>query len=105
MDRTIFEVYVRTQFVQTAQEGNIVILDNQPAHKSPARTNDPRAGSLAAVSVISVALPACAKLGAQLRAMAMRSIDELRKAMEQICDLFAPEERATYFEVAGYGFK
>ena len=36
MDRTIFETYVRTQLVPTLQEGDIVILDNLPAHKSPA---------------------------------------------------------------------
>ena len=32
----IFETYVRTQLVPTLQEGDIVILDNLPAHKSPA---------------------------------------------------------------------
>ena len=36
MDRTIFETYVRTQLVPTLQEGDIVILDNLPTHKSPA---------------------------------------------------------------------
>ena len=36
MDRAIFETYVRTQLVPTLQEGDIVILDNLPAHKSPA---------------------------------------------------------------------
>ena len=35
MDRAIFETYVRTQLVPTLQEGDIVILDNLPAHKSP----------------------------------------------------------------------
>ena len=36
MDRAIFETYVRTQLVPTLQQGDIVILDNLPAHKSPA---------------------------------------------------------------------
>ena len=36
MDRAIFETYVRTQLVPTLQAGDIVILDNLPAHKSPA---------------------------------------------------------------------
>src|ERR1700677_3890987 len=36
MDRAIFETYVRTQLVPTLQEGDIVILDNLPAHKSQA---------------------------------------------------------------------
>jgi hypothetical protein len=38
-------------------------------------------------------------------AMAMRTIDELWKAIGQICDLFTPEECANHFEAAGYGFK
>ena len=42
-----FETYVRTQLVPTLQEGDIVILDNLPAHKSPAAE---RARRLAAVS-------------------------------------------------------
>ena len=36
MDRAIFETYVRTQLVPTLEKGDIVILDNLPAHKSPA---------------------------------------------------------------------
>jgi hypothetical protein len=36
MDRAIFETYVRTQLVPTLQAGDIVILDNLPAHKSSA---------------------------------------------------------------------
>ena len=36
IDRAIFETYVRTQLVPTLQEGDIVILDNLPAHTSPA---------------------------------------------------------------------
>jgi hypothetical protein len=35
----------------------------------------------------------------------MRTIDELWKAIGQICDLFNPQECANYFEAAGYGFK
>ena len=47
---------------------------------------------------------AFAKLKAHLRAMAMRTIDELWKAIGQICDLFTPEECANYSEAVGYGF-
>jgi hypothetical protein len=48
---------------------------------------------------------AFAKLKAHLRAMAMRTIDELGNAIGQICDLFTPEECANSFQTAGYGFK
>src|ERR1700722_3599277 len=35
MDRRIFETYVETQLVPTLEKGDIVIMDNLPAHKSP----------------------------------------------------------------------
>jgi transposase len=48
---------------------------------------------------------AFAKLKAHLRAIVMRTIDELWKAIGQICDLFTPQECANHFEAVGYGFK
>ena len=112
MDRVaIFETYVRTQLVPTLQEGDIVILDNLPAHKSPAAEQAirERGAWLMFLPPYSPDLNpiemAFAKLKAHLRAMAMRTIDELWKAIGQICDLFTPEECANYFEAAGYGFK
>ncbi len=35
MDRRIFETYVATQLAPTLEKGDIVIMDNLPAHKSP----------------------------------------------------------------------
>ena len=111
MDRAIFETYVRTQLVPTLQEGDIVILDNLPAHKSPAAEQAirERGAWLLFLPPYSPDLNpiemAFAKLKAHLRAMAMRTIDELWKAIGQICDLFTPEECANYFKAAGYGFK
>ena len=46
---------------------------------------------------------AFAKLKAHLRATAMRTIDELWKAIGQIRNLFPPQEYVNYFEAAGYG--
>ena len=106
MDRTIFETYVRTQLVPTLQEGDIVILDNLPAHKSPAAEQAirERGAWLLFLPPYSPDLNpiemAFAKLKAHLRAMAMRTIDELWKAIGQICDLFTPEECANYFKAA-----
>jgi transposase len=110
MDRAIFETYVRTQLVPTLQEGDIVILDNLPAHKSPAAEQAirERGAWLLFLPPYSPDLNpiemAFAKLKALLRAMAMRTIDQLWKAIGQICDLFTPEECANYFQAAGYGF-
>jgi len=36
MDRRIFETYVETQLVPTLEPGDVVVLDNLPAHKSAA---------------------------------------------------------------------
>ena len=36
MDRLIFETYVETQPAPTLKPGDIVVLDNLPAHKSAA---------------------------------------------------------------------
>jgi len=47
---------------------------------------------------------AFSKLKAQLRARAVRTIDQLWKAIGQICDLFQPEECKNYFTAVGYGF-
>ena len=87
MDRAIFETYVRTQLVPTLQEGDIVILDNLPAHKSPAAEQAirERGAWLMFLPPYSPDLNpiemAFAKLKAHLRAMAMRTIDELWKAI------------------------
>ncbi len=35
MNRRIFEAYVETQLAPTLSKGDVVILDNLPAHKSP----------------------------------------------------------------------
>ena len=108
MDRTIFETYVRTQLVPKLQEGDIVILDNLPAHKSPAAEQAirERGAWLMFLPPYSPDLNpiemAFAKLKAHLRAMGMRTIDELWKAIGQICDLFNPQECANYFKAAGY---
>lgn len=46
---------------------------------------------------------AFAKLKAHLRAKAARTIDDLWKAIGNICRLFTPEECRNYFQAAGYG--
>jgi hypothetical protein len=43
MDRRIFETYVETQLAPTLKPGDVVVLDNLPAHKSAAAEQaDPR---------------------------------------------------------------
>ncbi len=76
-------------------------MDNLPAHKSPAAEQAirERGAWLMFLPPYSPDLNpiemAFAKLKAHLRAMAMRTIDELCKAIGQICDLFTPEKAQT----------
>ena len=110
IDRRIFETYVETQLVPTLEKGDIVIMDNLPAHKSPIAEKAilDRGAQVLFLPPYSPDLNpiemAFSKLKAHLRARAVRTIDELWKAIGQICDLFQPEECKNYFTAAGYGF-
>jgi transposase len=110
MDRRIFETYVETQLAPTLQAGDLVILDNLPAHKSAAAEAAIRAKGAGLLFLppyspdLNLIEMAFAKLKALLRARAIRTIDALWRAIGQICDLFTPEECHNYFAAAGYGF-
>ena len=110
MDRRIFETYVETQLAPTLKPGDIVVLDNLPAHKSAAAEKAIRAKHawLLFLPPYSPDLNpidmAFAKLKALLRARAIRTIDALWRAIGEICDLFSPQERQNYFDAPGYGF-
>src|SRR5580700_2531211 len=110
MNRLIFETYVETQLAPALKPGDVVILDNLPAHKSAAaeKTIRARGAWLLFLPPYSPDLNpiemAFAKLKALLRARAVRTIDALWRAIGEICDLFSPEECQNYFAAAGYGF-
>jgi transposase len=110
MNRRIFELYVETQLAPTLKHGDIVIMDNLAAHKSPKAEAAVRARG-AWVLFLPPYSPdlnpiemAFAKLKAHLRARAIRTIDALWQAIGDICDLFTPAECKNYFTAAGYGF-
>jgi transposase len=110
MDRRIFETYVETQLAPTLQAGDLVILDNLPAHKSAAAEAAIRAKGAGLLFLppyspdLNPIEMAFAKLKALLRARAIRTIDALWRAIGEICDLFTPEECQNYFAASGYGF-
>lgn len=110
MNRAIFDTYVETQLAPTLNQGDVVILDNLAAHKSPAaeRAIRDRGAWMLFLPAYSPDLNpiemAFAKLKALLRAKAIRTIDELWRAIGQICRLFEPDECQNYFTAAGYGF-
>ena len=108
MDRRIFETYVETQLVPTLEKGDIVIMDNLPAHKSPIAEKAilDRGAQVLFLPPYSPDLNpiemAFAKLKAHLRRIGARTIDALWKAVGSICDLYSPEECWNYVRQAGY---
>lgn len=108
MTKEIFEVYVETQLAPALEHGDVVILDNLPAHKS-----EKASATLRERGAWFLFLPpyspdlnpiemAFAKLKAHLRRIGARSIDDLWKAVGSICNLYHPDECRNYFAAAGY---
>jgi transposase len=110
MNRAIFETYVETQLAPVLKSGDVVIMDNLSSHKSERAEKlikcqgawllflPPYSPDLNPIEM------AFSKLKAHLRAMAARTIDDLWKAIGDICSIFSPEECSNYFAAAGYGF-
>lgn len=108
MNRRIFETYVETQLAPTLSAGDVVILDNLAAHKSPRAE-----AAIKARGAWMLFLPpyspdlnptenAFAKLKAHLQARAIRTIDALWQAIGDICTLYSSIECKNYFKAAGY---
>src|SRR5215217_6864755 len=103
MTRRVFETYVETQLAPTLSRGDVVILDNLPAHKSAKAEK-----AVHARGAWFLFLPpyspdlnpiemAFSKIKAHLRARAERSPDALWRAIGDICNLVEPEECRNYF--------
>lgn len=103
-----FVAYVEQVLVPTLSPGDIVILDNLPAHKvSGVRTAIEAAG--AEIRYLPPYSPdlnpieqAFSKLKALLRKAAARTVPELWDAIASAIDQFTPAECANYFIHAGY---
>jgi transposase len=108
MNRAAFRAYVEQVLVPTLRPGEIVIMDNLPAH----RPTHIRAAIEAAGATLLYLPPyspdfnpienAFAKLKALLRKAAARSIDGLWSAIRDTLPAFTPAECASYFAAAGY---
>lgn len=108
MDGAAFEAYVRTQLAPSLHAGDVVILDNLNVHKSPraAQPIKERGAWLLFLPKYSPDLNpiemAFSRLKTLLRKAAARTIDELWRAIGNICDLFTPDECWNYLKAAGY---
>lgn len=108
MNGHIFQTWVEQVLVPTLKPGDLVVLDNLPAHKV--------AGAEAAVESAGARLlwlPAYspdfnpieqlfAKLKAHLRKAAARTVDHLWREIGRILDSVPPNECANYFRNTGY---
>jgi transposase len=108
MDGEAFRAYVAGILVPELVPGDIVILDNLPAHRvAGVREAIETAGARLLYlppyspdfNPIELAL---AKFKALLRAAATRTIPDLWQAIETALDAFTPQECANYFAAAGY---
>ncbi len=100
--------YVKQVLVPTVGPGDIVILDNLPAHKGAAVCEAIEAAG-ARLLFLPLYSPdfnpienAFAKLKALLRRAAARTIEELWRVIGDSLDAFSPTECADYFAHAGY---
>jgi len=108
MNRSAFLAYVRQVLAPELKRGDVVILDNLPAHKgSSVREAIEAAG--ASLLYLPPYSPdfnpienAFAKLKALLRKAAERTVEGLWAAIGRLIDLFTPQECANYFTAAGY---
>lgn len=108
MNGEAFTAYAETLLAPTLESGDIVIMDNLPAHKvAGARTAIEAAG--ATLMFLPPYSPdfnpieqAFAKLKALLRKAAARTVEALEAAIAAALDAFTSHECANYFTNSGY---
>ena len=108
MNGAAFLAYVEQVLVPTLRPGDIVVMDNLPAHKSGGvRAAIERAG--ATLLYLPPYSPdfnpiekAFAKLKALLRKAAARTINDLWDAIRDAMPKFSATECANYFTASGY---
>ncbi len=108
MNGNVFLAYVEQVLVPTLTPGDVVIMDNLPAHKT-AGVRDVIEKLGATLLFLPPYSPdfnpienAFSKLKAMLRAKAERTINALWDAVGSLIDQFTPDECANYFKAAGY---
>jgi len=104
----LFLAYVEQILVPTLRQDDIVVMDNLSSHKKPA-VRQAIEGAGANVLFLPAYSPdlnpieqVFAKLKALLRAMALRSVDALWKALGSITECVSPDECRNFIRHAGY---
>lgn len=109
MNATAFRAYVEQVLAPTLNPGDIVVMDNLPAHKGAAvRIMIEACG--ASLLLLPPYSPdfnpienAYAKFKSSLRKAAARTVVSLEDAIADAFRSFAPDECTNYFLAAGYG--
>lgn len=108
MNGTAFLAYVRQVLVPTLASGDIVVMDNLPAHKIPG-VREAIAGAGAQVFYLPPYSPDMnpiemlfAKLKALLRQAPERTIEALWRRIGELLGTIKPNECANYLRAAGY---
>jgi len=104
----LFEDWVEGCLVPALSAGDIVVMDNLPAHKRP-RVEELIKAAGAELRYLPPYSPdmnpiekAFSKLKAYLRKLAERTVAGLMRALEACTDIFKPAECANYFAACGY---
>jgi len=108
MDGVAFLAYVRQVLLPNLKPGDMVIMDNLPAHKVKG-VRDAIEGAGAHLIYLPPYSPdlnpiekAFSKLKAILRKAAARTLDELWAAIAAALAAFTPKECSNYFAACGY---
>lgn len=108
MHGAAFLVYVEQVLGPTLKPGDIVVMDNLPAHK-PVAVRKAIEAAGAELRFLPPYSPdfnpiemAFSKLKAFLKKTAARTVDELWETIAQGIDTFTPTECENYFAAAGY---
>jgi transposase len=109
MDGPAFLAYVEQVLAPTLAPGDIVVLDNLPAHK-PAAVREALRAAGAELRYLPPYSPdlnpiemAFSKLKALLKKAAARTIHDLWRAVAEALPRLTPDECRNYFTAAGYG--
>jgi transposase len=108
MNGTIFLAWIEQMLAPTLVPGDIVVMDNLPAHKvgGVRKAIEAHGAELLYLPPYSPDLnpieQAFAKLKALLRKAAERTVDGLWNAIGLLLDLFQPAECANYLANSGY---
>ena len=105
MNGDAFRAYVEQVLAPTLSKGDIVIMDNLPAHKASG-IRETKGAELRFLPPYSPDFNpierAFSKLKSIMRSKAERSIKALWNTVGDVIDLFKPDECANYFQAAGY---